>query len=49
MRYGSKVQSLIYSNIYVVNVAVKGKYKTKQTNFPNKQNITELNSESEDL
>ena len=32
-----------------VNVAVKGKYKTKQTNFPNKQNGTEFNIESEDL
>ena len=32
-----------------INVAVKGKYKTKQTKSPNKQNVIELNSESEDL
>ena len=32
-----------------MNVAVKGKYKTKQSKYPNKQNVTELNNESEDL
>ena len=50
MRYGSKVHIWIYSNIYTsINVAVKGKYETKQIKSHNKQNITELNNESEDL
>ena len=32
-----------------MNGALKGKYKTKQTKSPNKQNVTELNNENEDL
>ena len=31
------------------HLSFKGKYKTKQTKFPNKQNVTELKIESEGL
>ena len=32
-----------------IDIAVKGKYKAKQTKSHNNQNVTEWNSESEDL
>ena len=44
------VEKCIAGSIQIyMNVAVKGKYKTNQTKSPNKQNVTELNNESEDL